>query len=655
MGERQVEMIGYFPDPYPDELFYSLCARYSERMQYPGKTAVNQELFGLHLTTASIDLPGHLDFFMAALPPGHSCRDLSRVIEQHTLWPLYRPFLSIKRQQAVLAAMQGISSHRPDLHAGTAGTNIPRPEWLRFCPGCVEEDRARYGECYWHRLHQAAGVHVCPIHEVPLANSAVGVGWRRASAGFIAAESALQPPMPRARPLPQFRIELLLALARDAAWLLDQSSLEVNQTTLKQRYRIALAEQGLASYTGVVKTGRLLQAFTNFYPAELLNWLHCRLDGTVKAHWLSCLIRGSDRSVQHPLRHLLLIHFLGYTSQTLFELPLDPQPFGQGPWPCLNPVCSHYHQPVIETYQLESRQHARPVGTFSCECGYQYRRKGPDRSEAERFRGKCVDYGSLWDGELRRLWNDSTQSIARTARRLGVTDTTLKRQAGRLGLPFPAAGSRVVAHSRRVPPPPVRVDPCPPLGPVDDYRAKWLKVLADHPELGRCQLQRTFRSIYDWLHRYDGDWLMTHLPPVQKTGCFPKPKTPRIDWHARDIQLAQEVKMTAAQLCEQSGRPIPITTMAIARQIKLLSTCRCTLDKLPLTKKVLAEVTETWQETAVRRIWWAVEAYRQEGIGPSRHQLVTRAGVKDGQKKSAMVREALESALAMLNQNISPP
>lgn len=646
-------MIGYFPDPYPDELFYSLCARYSERMQYPGKTAVHQELFGLLMSNATIDLPGHLDFFAAALPPGHRCGQVNRVIDRHTLWPFYRPFLSVERQQAVLAAMRGVTGGRPDLHAGTAGTAIPRPEWLRFCPKCVAEDRTQFGECYWHRTHQAAGVYLCPNHEVPLENSSVGVGWRRPSAEFVAAEAILQPVPARALSLPHPWRTLLLFLSRETAWLLDQPALEVNQVTLRKRYKVALAERGLASYTGVVKTKQLLQAFADFYPADLLTWLHCSLDSPVKAPWPGRLTREGDRSVQHPLRHLLFMHFLGHTSQTFFALPLELHPFGQGPWPCLNPVCPHYQQPVIDTYRLERRQHARPVGTFSCECGYEYRRKGPDRTVDDRFRGKCVAYGPLWDAELQRLWHDPTQPLVRIARHLGVTEQTVQRHAGRLGLPFPAPGSRIVTHSRRAPLPLERVDPCPPLGPVDEYRARWLKVLTDHPDMGRYQLQRTFRSIYDWLHRYDREWLMAHLPPPQYSGHLPKPKTPRVDWHQRDLQLAQEVKIVAQQLRDQPGRPVRITTMAIARQIKLLHSSRTILSKLPLTAKVLAEVTESWQETVVRRVAWAAESYRQEGVCPSRYQLITRAGAKIGQKSSALIKEALESALLTLNQNIS--
>ena len=50
-------MIATFPDPYPDELLFSVCARYAERMQYPNQHAVLQDLFGNRNKLASVALP----------------------------------------------------------------------------------------------------------------------------------------------------------------------------------------------------------------------------------------------------------------------------------------------------------------------------------------------------------------------------------------------------------------------------------------------------------------------------------------------------------------------------------------------------------------------------------------------------------------------
>jgi hypothetical protein len=53
-------MIGCFPDPYPDELLYSVCARFHKRVQYPNKKGTMRELFGDEAAIAVVDLPSNL-------------------------------------------------------------------------------------------------------------------------------------------------------------------------------------------------------------------------------------------------------------------------------------------------------------------------------------------------------------------------------------------------------------------------------------------------------------------------------------------------------------------------------------------------------------------------------------------------------------------
>src|SRR5690606_36729367 len=42
--------------------------------------------------------------------------------------------------------------------------SIDRISVWRFCPSCDEENIQRYGELYWHRIHQLPGVYVCLRH-----------------------------------------------------------------------------------------------------------------------------------------------------------------------------------------------------------------------------------------------------------------------------------------------------------------------------------------------------------------------------------------------------------------------------------------------------------------------------------------------------------
>jgi hypothetical protein len=322
-------MIGYFPEPYPDEVFYSLCARFGDRMQYRSKLATTRDLFGTGVPAAIVDLPSHLGLFIEALPPGHPCKDAARLIDDHTLLPFYGPFQPVERIERVRQVMLGTKGATIYAHVGLLSSPIQRPASLRYCSLCVEEDRERFGECYWHRIHQIPGVEVCPVHRVTLEASGVRARKNRTRHEFVAAERAIQEAV---TPTLSFSVSVhqhLLDVAGGAAWLLKQRSLAAGPQLLYQRYKLLLIDRGLASSRGTVKTRMLIQSFKAFYPSEFLTLVHCDIPEQARENWLTRLTRTSKAS-QHPLQHLLLIHFLGCTADDFFALPTNPQPAGSG-------------------------------------------------------------------------------------------------------------------------------------------------------------------------------------------------------------------------------------------------------------------------------------------------------------------------------------
>lgn len=100
-------MIPCFPTPLPDELLYSVCARYSERMQYSDKQFLNRELFGDKNIATVVDLPSHLSHLLSILPPGHGYT-VDRLIDEHTLLPFYSPFLPLERVNRIREHMIGV-------------------------------------------------------------------------------------------------------------------------------------------------------------------------------------------------------------------------------------------------------------------------------------------------------------------------------------------------------------------------------------------------------------------------------------------------------------------------------------------------------------------------------------------------------------------
>jgi hypothetical protein len=576
-------MIRCFPDPYPDELLYSICARFHERVQYPNKKRTIRELFGEEAAIAVVDLPSNLGSLVSALPPG-SPYTVERLINNHILFPFFAPFLHPDQVQQLWADMEGTRGPAIKMRSGVMASTVQPPEWLRFCPLCVRQDKQEFGESYWHRLHQLPGVEVCPEHNVRLLDSQVRVQNPQTRHEFVAAEQGILLPKSRSFSLLNPHHEILLKIAHDAAWLLQHTTSPPGLDVLSKRYRELLAERGLATYSGRVRVSELLREFCQFYPNDLLQSLQCGIDTESQHSWLFRLVR-SPKGSQHPLRHLLLMQFLGHTAESFFQLPHQFKPFGKGPWLCLNQAASHFHQPVIQAFKVTySQEHGKPIGTFHCSCGFIYCRTGPDETQEDQFRiTKVRAFGSIWEDKLKKLWVDSTVSLRGMARQLGVDPTTVKLHAAALELPFPRQSKRQTNKSKRVLVSSSKIQKTVSEVSLKSCRAEWLAARRDNPALGRTMLRTQFQRAYTWLRRNDRDWLKAHMPSVQQRTAPPH----RVNWEARDAELAEATQQVALRLQKQPGKPQQLTVASIARALGELALIQQHLNKLPKTAALL--------------------------------------------------------------------
>lgn len=639
-------MIRAFPDLFPGELLYSCCARCARRVGYPNLKNVMDELFGSRHIIASVPFASHLDYFVAHQPYTDRFTAES-LIAEHTHLPFYTPFLPRERAEQLQMDMRGANGPGIYMRVGLMATNVPPPSHLRYCPECAREDELRFGEKYWHRDHQIPGVSVCCLHKVWLERSDVQIQDRKTRHRFVAAEEALRLSNASRSIDTSFLCDTLLFIANSSAWLLRQRELSAGLEFLRVAYRRRLIEQDLATYSGRIRMAELQEAFASYYPDNVLAYLHCNLNRKSPDNWLARLVRKPDGS-QHPLQHLLLMQFLGGTIETFFACPPDRRPFGAGPWPCLNSTSGHYHQYLINECQVQHSQYTggRPTGVFSCTCGFDYTRTGPDTSVEDQFRlSKVKNFGEMWETSLRILWENELVSLREIARRLGVDPLTVKRHAMRIGLAFPRPSGRSpwLKETQQLH---THVAAEPETSVLEGYRTVWLSTLQANPGEGVKFLRSKVPGAYTWLYRNDKVWLQTHRLPKMPI----KSKSHRIEWKKRDLQLVEAVEASALFIRNLPGRPVHITIAAIGRETGQLALLQQHLDKLPSTAKTLRELVETREAFAVRRLWWAVEDYRQRHIYPQKWQLVRRAGVERLADRPE-VQQAIDAILMAIPQN----
>jgi hypothetical protein len=444
--------------------------------------------------------------------------------------------------------------------------------------------------------------------------------------------------------------QILLQVARDTKWLLEHPRDGTNLKAIHGRYLSLLIERGLATYTGSIHVKELLSEFTTHYSPALLKLLHCELRGgeVEKTNWLLRLVRP-PKHAQHPLYHLLLIQFLGCTAEEFFQLPEELRPFGEGPWPCLNPAADHYEQPVIMECQLGDRlRYGKPTGKFSCECGFAYARTGPDSSPEDKLRvGKIISFGQVWETKLKHLWQDSSLSTSEVAKRLGVDPLTVRRHATRLNLPLSRSDKKLKPLSRATQLKGKAVSAAWE-NKRHGCRSKWLSAMKQGREITLKTLRLKLPREYAWLLQNDAEWLKENKPRPKRRNLL----TSSVDWKRRDTEYAAAVKAEALRLKEALGRPIQVTKTAIRRGLGAVTLLRQKLHKMPLTAQALSSVVETREQYTVRRVWWAADLYCQEGVLPQEWQLVMRANVYSLRGNSA-VKCAVGGAMKMLRSKLS--
>lgn len=500
-------MINRFPDPYFDEIFYSMCARHYDKLLYSNKAGFLRDLFDKDMHP-SVDLPHRLGYFVDKLPLKRFFT-VDHLIDHHTLFPLYNPFLSEERSHQLREKM--VTGNEQLIHktVGRASADVPHLNRLRYCPLCAKDERVNFGECYWHRLHQIPGVEICPIHKVFLENSEIRMQSHLRE--FVPAEHAVMPVNARIATSSPF-YESFLNIAEDTFYLLQHPVKPLSPHLIHEKYHALLAQHGFITAGGQARIIELLQAFLDYYPQELLVRLHCELKLTRHLHnaWVSKVIHQTK--FQHPLLHILVIRFLESTAESFLSKHIEaPKPFGSGPWPCLNPVCEQYRQKCITTCQIATGVKGHPFARFTCKCGFTYYRSGPDILPEDVFKkDRILSYGSVWEVQLREMWSNPDLSLSEVARSLGVEIDSINRFAAKIHLPVPrdpirssAFGKQRGRMARKS---------------IAWYEAQWLDLIKEYPEESLWALRRRKPGVHDHLKKYDGEWFLAHCPTKKPRG-----------------------------------------------------------------------------------------------------------------------------------------
>jgi len=303
---------------------------------------------------------------------------------------------------------------------------------------------------------------------------------------------------------------------------------------LYEVYREEFRSRGWVAGAASLRTGQIATAFFNYCePLRCIpEFASLAQDEEGMATQLGRLLRP-PRSGTHPLRHLLLIHWLFGTAQR-FDLAIKSRgahtqstaPNKVLPGFAVNDPRMGYLHRLIQEEGQSVRKAASLVGIdpqtalmWAAKAGIAISRR-PQKLSTD-VRAKAIR-------ELRK-GADKGQVASRagvsieTITRLLLSDANLHAEWSQ------ARSEKARTHARNL----------------------WLELLQSSGSLGVKWMRTMDPRTYAWLYRNDRAWLDAHKPDPLPESQRSRPSS--VDWLARDEQLCILVREAALRLMEEQG------------------------------------------------------------------------------------------------------
>lgn len=542
-------MIAQLPKPYPDELLYSVIARYFTYFPPHGTRSAVTSIFG-GTTDASVEFPRHIGGLANNTFPTWGL-SADEIIDQLTLFPYFSAFAdsaaSIECRNAMKSG-QDVKIHAR-LGIATRVSRVEMPQFLRFCARCVSDDMVRYGETYWRRAHQLPGVLVCTQHEIELSTS--GALMRPLGPIFSDAMKFTLPDPPAVN-LSKRQMKLAIEIADRSAALLHGRDPSASDQKLNLAYRETAIRRGFRIGQRLVNSTEFSKAFADHYGPSLLQRLGCPIGnpGGVYGHWVRTLLRD-HKCRFHPLQHVLMQFFL----ETLPEKEGYLSFFGRGPWRCPSPIGKHDEEYPIKAIRfVPARGKYGALASTRCSCGYRFSfRTVADDDPSMPVVSHVSKYGHQYFAEAKRLAGLG-YSIVEIANRFDVHYEVAKKLVQR------ADGVADMAQK------------------IERWRSDWIATRS--------------HASYQKLKRHDKLWLRSQSRKVvDYTKQRKRQRTlTNARWAERDLKWVPQVR-SAADAIRHAHPPRRVTKTAIALVAGLRS-LNSKIHRLPLCAAVLKREIE---------------------------------------------------------------
>lgn len=222
-------------------------------------------------------------------------KSVEEIIDNNTLFNVYKPFISARREQFILDGMKNIGSIKSRM--GVLKSHCGAADQLAYCSRCREQDIFHDGFAYWRREHMLCGIYCCYIHQVPL-NIVDSIGQKYGTRFLILPDGG------QSHFFTESQETKLLFIADQVARL---ANTDLPYKVNPYSYLPLLRTAGLVTTANHIRIRNLEKSVQGWIsPLKELfpfNQLYDAL--SVERSWVANLVAGRE-GMHHPLKHIIL-------------------------------------------------------------------------------------------------------------------------------------------------------------------------------------------------------------------------------------------------------------------------------------------------------------------------------------------------------------
>ncbi|SCW83091.1 TniQ protein [Paenibacillus tianmuensis] len=596
--------LNYFPKCYPDEDFRSIVYRYH---LHTGNLRFKQsiiELFGRNTPQGII--PQNLEALIKRLPEGQISID--KLLNEHSFFPLYRPFLPNPKRVLIEESIKELKINTSKGVILSTRDNKLTTSNVRYCPHCLLEDFETFGECYLHRLHQTRDLDICHHHQISLVDRCPTCLLPLTSNFAFLSEPYCSLGHPIREATDQFfeLAKIKLSLIGYYEYLFTAKT-KLLYDDMERLVKDGLTRNGFVNQKGTVNKKAFFDEFINSLSEEVQECFGISKEYFLE-RWAYNRLLKPKQFLFIPNVFLLILRFLKISLDSIKSMTatcLVDDPFGDGPWECVNVVCPSYKSNIITKYtQNYNRNKSKITGFFQCEiCGFVYS-KGwpPDQFDEQKTKIGIRDRGKLWRNQLLLLHRTGLSGYA-ISKKLQVDRAIIYHHLRQMGVNDMESGMNEISMALD------QTSAATETTDKETYRSLLLGMLKQDPQISRSQLARSHNKVYLWLLKNDRLWFAEVLP--YKIAW----ESRRIDYEVLDEQLVVKVK-EAAQLLYHHKKPTQrILKSTIINQLEKVNRNQLNdkKDKFPKTRSMLEQLEEKYDDYQFRNLPNIINKLRSYG------------------------------------------